>query len=84
MVVGQYHVSLYIAALCSKTMCHVPPTYAGLRVFLEKLECAPDNPLVVTHCTRNDIILGFLAHAQKVKEVRLPVIDGTVVAERER
>lgn len=41
----------------------------GLRVFLEKLECAPPNPLVVTHCTRDDIVLGFLAHAQNCKEV---------------
>lgn len=44
-------------------------TTAGLRVFLEKLECAPTNPLVVTHCTRDDIVLGFLAHARNSKEV---------------
>ena len=39
-------------------------------MFLEKLESAPSDPLVVTHCTRNDIVLGFLAHAKKIKEVR--------------
>ncbi|CAM9796154.1 unnamed protein product [Laminaria digitata] len=49
---------------------HTLMAATGLRVFLEKLECAPSNPLVVTHCTRNDIVLGFLAHAKKVKERR--------------
>eukprot|EP00903_Cladosiphon_okamuranus_P012146 g11395.t1 len=48
---------------------HTHLAATGLRVFLEKLECAPPNPLVVTHCTRDDIVLGFLAHAQNCKEL---------------
>ncbi|CAM9537143.1 unnamed protein product [Scytosiphon promiscuus] len=48
---------------------HTLMAATGLRVFLEKLECAPPNPLVVTHCTRDDIVLGFLAHAQNCKEL---------------
>ncbi|CAM9433916.1 unnamed protein product [Hapterophycus canaliculatus] len=48
---------------------HTLMAATGLRVFLEKLECAPSNPLVVTHCTRDDIVLGFLAHAKNCKEL---------------
>ena len=43
----------------------------GLTLFLEKLGSdtrRADFPLVVTHVTRNDIILGFLAHAQMLKK----------------
>jgi hypothetical protein len=46
-------------------------TYTGLRLFVEMLEKdsrRSEFPLVVTHVTRNDIILGFLAHAQKLKQ----------------
>jgi hypothetical protein len=42
-----------------------------LRLFVEMLEKdsrRSEFPLVVTHVTRNDIILGFLAHAQKLKQ----------------
>jgi hypothetical protein len=35
---------------------------------LEKDSRRSEFPLVVTHVTRNDIILGFLAHAQKLKQ----------------
>ncbi|KAG7395176.1 hypothetical protein PHYBOEH_004157 [Phytophthora boehmeriae] len=38
---------------------------AGLRRFLSKLTSSEyDNTLFVTHVSRNDIILGFLSHAQ--------------------
>ncbi|CBJ30345.1 conserved unknown protein [Ectocarpus siliculosus] len=47
---------------------HTHLAATDLHVFLEKLECAPPNPLVVTHCTRDDIVLGFLAHARNSKE----------------
>ncbi|CAM9220060.1 unnamed protein product [Ectocarpus sp. 13 AM-2016] len=47
---------------------HTHLAATDLHVFLEKLECAPSNPLVVTHCTRDDIVLGFLAHARNSKE----------------
>jgi len=53
-----------------------------LNVFAEKLHNARDagmiNPLLVTHCTRTDIILGFLAHYQK-ESIRNQTFKGALI-----
>eukprot|EP00611_Tribonema_gayanum_P003995 TRINITY_DN13223_c0_g1_i2.p3 TRINITY_DN13223_c0_g1~~TRINITY_DN13223_c0_g1_i2.p3 ORF type:complete len:126 (-),score=52.13 TRINITY_DN13223_c0_g1_i2:51-428(-) len=40
----------------------------GLKLFVDKLGALREAPLIVTHVTRNDIILGFLAHAQRLQQ----------------
>mmetsp|Transcript_2240 Transcript_2240/g.3037 ORF Transcript_2240/g.3037 Transcript_2240/m.3037 type:complete len:383 (-) Transcript_2240:196-1344(-) len=46
---------------------HLHMICTDLNVFVEKLygSVHPINPLLVSHCTRTDVILGFLAHYQK-------------------
>ncbi|GMF36564.1 unnamed protein product [Phytophthora lilii] len=53
---------------------------AGLRRFLAKLT-APDfeNTLFVTHVSRNDIILGFLSHAQNYELVMKKPYGGGLI-----
>lgn len=56
----------------------------GLRLFVEKLQVSADpNPLVVTHTTRNDIILGLLAHAHELQRNNKPFQGALVLTGRE-
>ncbi|CAM9588386.1 unnamed protein product [Chrysoparadoxa australica] len=51
---------------------HTLMVATDVRIFMEKMKIAPEYPLLVTHATRTDIILGFLAHAQKMKQSGKP------------
>lgn len=53
--------------------------YVGLNLFVEKLEELREAPLIVTHVTRHDIILGFLAHAQRLQNEGLSFTGALVI-----
>lgn len=51
---------------------------------MEKLAVSPPEVLIVTHCTRHDIVLGFLAYYQKMELEKNPFNGAMILCGSER
>jgi len=54
----------------------------SMKVFLENLRVKPSNTLYVSHVTRNDIIIGFLAEYQRRKHAKEPFESALIICGR--